>query len=106
MKKTLLCKNCGGEHELKKCMKGRSYKDMKKDETAVGSSDMSMSEKKAEPAKPAKPSKMKKSLIPGMTYQDLRKAEENLAKAEQDALDLAQEAREALEAIRAKLAKK
>ena len=46
-----LCKNCGGEHALEKCMKGKSYNDMKKMELEKSKADKGFSENQKQQAR-------------------------------------------------------
>lgn len=51
MDKKELCKNCGGDHELEKCMKGKSYNDMKKMDLEKSKSDRGLSENQKQQAR-------------------------------------------------------
>jgi len=126
-----MCKSCGDMHKSEKCMKGKSFrqmKDLEKDEhqphpgpsksghqtkydaKIQAASEAAMKTPKGEADRKARnapmTSKMKKSLTPGMTYNDLRKTEADLAKAESEAMDLAEQCRAARNAIKTKLESK
>ena len=46
-----LCKNCGGEHVVEKCMKGKSYNDMKKMDLEKSKADKGLSENQKQQAR-------------------------------------------------------